>query len=180
MSEFLAAKLLLRPWDPGVTKLLLSWDPRILRSWAYYRAWKSCLFWGPWGCLECLKPRYTSTDQKVPKLLVRQCSWVLVLAVTGPLRLVWNRYCVPLTIDPKIKWRVLWGPLDHPPSLCLRWHGTEADRKVLEPLVRRVFYFLAADTGMSWLLWNTCCVPLTSYPKIEWRVLWGLWDRVCA
>ena len=23
--------------------------------------------------------------------------------------------------------------------------------------------------------WNPCCVPLTSDPNIEWRVLWGLW-----
>ena len=30
MSEFLAVKLPLRPLDPGVTKPLGSWDPKIL------------------------------------------------------------------------------------------------------------------------------------------------------
>jgi hypothetical protein len=35
-----------------------------------------------WGCLVCSKPRYTSTNQKEPELLVRQGSCVLAPAVT--------------------------------------------------------------------------------------------------
>ena len=85
-----------------MTKLLLSWDPGILRSWACYSAWKWCFLIGPWGSLVCLKPRCTSTDQKEPKLLVRHDSYVLAPAVTGMSQLVWNRCCVPLTSDPKI------------------------------------------------------------------------------
>jgi hypothetical protein len=61
-----------------------SWYTVILRSWACYSAWKWCLLWGLWGCLVCLKPSYTSIDQKECKLLVRQGSCVFALAVTGP------------------------------------------------------------------------------------------------
>jgi hypothetical protein len=44
------------------------------------------------------------------------CS--LINAFSGPMGLDWNRSCVPLTIGPKILWRVLWGPWGCPPSLC--------------------------------------------------------------
>jgi hypothetical protein len=120
VSEFLAVKLPLRLWYPGVTKLLLSWDPGIQRSWACFSAWKWCFLWGPCGCLVCLKPKCTSTGQKEPELLVRQVSHVLAPAVTSPTWLVWNRCCVPLTSDSKIM-RVLWGPWDFPPSSSPRW-----------------------------------------------------------
>ena len=43
----------------------------------------------------CLKPRYTSTDQKEPKLLVRLGFDILAPAVISQSRLVWNS-------DPKI------------------------------------------------------------------------------
>jgi hypothetical protein len=85
-----------------VTKFLVSWDPGILRCWACYSAWKWCLLWGQCRCLLCLKPRYTSTNQKEPELLVRQGSCVLASAGTGFSGLLWNRCCVPLTSDPKI------------------------------------------------------------------------------
>jgi hypothetical protein len=98
VSELLAVKLSLRPWDPGVTKLLVSWNPKVL---GVLHVWKWCLLWGPWGCLLCFKPRYTSTDQKEPKLLVSQASCVLAPVVTGLSRLVRNRCCVLLTSYPK-------------------------------------------------------------------------------
>jgi hypothetical protein len=47
-----AVQLPLGPWDPGVTKLLLSWDPGFLRSWVCYRVWNCCLLlWRamPWA-----------------------------------------------------------------------------------------------------------------------------------
>ena len=50
----------------------------------------------------CLKLRYTNTNQKELKVLVRQGSCVLTPAVTDLSPLVWNRCCVPLTSDPKI------------------------------------------------------------------------------
>ena len=83
-------------------KLLISWDPEILRSWVCYSSWKWCVFWGLWGCLVCSKPRYTSTNQKEPKLLIRQGSCSFAPAVTGLSRLFWDRCCIPLTSDPKI------------------------------------------------------------------------------
>jgi hypothetical protein len=110
VSALLAGKLPLRPRDPGVTKFFLSWDLGILRSWECFSSWKWCLLLGPWGYLVCSKPRCTSTDQKEPELLVRQDSCVLAPAVTVPSQFVWNRCCVPLTSDPKIMCRVLWGP----------------------------------------------------------------------
>ena len=74
------------------------------------------------------------TDQKEPKLLVRQDSSVLVPAVTGLSQLVWNRCYVPLTSDPKITWRVLWGLWDLPPkSSRPRRPGAGANGKGLRP-----------------------------------------------
>ena len=122
-----------------MTKLLLSWDPGILRSWACYSAWKWCLLWGPWSCLVCSKPRYTSTDQKEPEPLVRQGSHVLAPVVTGLSQLVWNRCCVPLTSDPKIVWRVLWGL------------GTEFVPKVTQSL-RRLEGYLFIFIVCVWIL----------------------------
>ena len=84
-----------------MTKLLVSWYSEILRSWACYSAWKWCFLWGPWDFLVCSKPRYISTNQEEPKLLVRQGSCVLAPAVTDPSRLVWDR-CVQLTSNAKI------------------------------------------------------------------------------
>lgn len=159
VSEFLAVKFPLRPWDPGVTKLLLSWDPGILRAWVCYSTWKWCLFWGMWGCLVCSKPRCTSTDQKEPKLLVWQGSRVLTPAVTGLSQLVWNRCCVPLTCDPKIVWRVLWGPWDHLPSLCSRWPGVGDDQ-------RASFSFQRVYT-LVWLLFLTVLRPFIPCPYIS-------------
>ena len=43
VSGFLAVKLPLGPWDPGVNKPLVSWYPEIVRSWACYNSWKWCL-----------------------------------------------------------------------------------------------------------------------------------------
>ena len=51
VSEFVAVKLSLRSWNPGVTNLLLSCDPVILRPWACYSVWKWCLLWELWRCL---------------------------------------------------------------------------------------------------------------------------------
>jgi hypothetical protein len=38
---------------------------------------------------------------------------------------------------------------------------------------QRVFCFPPAGTDLSCLIWNRCYIPLTSDPKITWRVLWG-------
>ena len=74
-------------------------------------------------------------------------------------------------------WRVHWGLWDSPLCLSPRLHGAGTDQKGLEPLVRQVFCVFAAGTSLSQLVWNRCCVPLTSDPKIMWRVLWGPWDH---
>jgi hypothetical protein len=149
-----------------VNRSLESWRPGILRLWACYSAWKWCLLWGLWGSLVCLKPKYTSTDQKEPESLLRQGFLVLAPTVTGPSQLFWNRCCVPLTSDPTISWRALWGPWGNPVSSCPRWPGSDADWKRLEPLIRGVSCIPAAVTGLSRLVWNRCCVLLTSDPKI--------------
>ena len=57
MSEVLAVKPPLKTWDTGITMLLLSWDPGILRNCACYSAWNWCLLWGPWVCLVCSKTK---------------------------------------------------------------------------------------------------------------------------
>ena len=53
----LGSQVPLRPWNTGVTQLLLSWDSLVLRPWACYSAWKWCLLSGAWSCLVCSKPR---------------------------------------------------------------------------------------------------------------------------
>jgi hypothetical protein len=164
----------LRLWNSCVTQLLLSWDPVVLRSWVCYSTWKWCPLWGPWSCLVCLKPRWTRTDQKEPEPLVRKVFGVLVPAVTGLSQLDWN-WRVPLTSDPKITWRVLWGLWGCLPIPCPRWPSASADRKGLVSLVRLVFCFPTAVSGPSRLNWSRCCVPLISDPKIGWRVLWEMW-----
>jgi hypothetical protein len=130
VSEFLAIKLPLRHWDPGVTKLLVSWHPKILGVLQRLKMVSP---------LVCSKPRCNSTYQKEPEPLVRQGSLVLAPAVTGPSQLVWNRCCVPLTSDPKILYML--GHLqhgessgdrgNHPLSSCPRWPRAGADLKEL-------------------------------------------------
>jgi hypothetical protein len=138
-----------------VTKLLMSWDPQIIRSWVCSSSWKWFLFWGPWGCLVCSKPRYTSTDQKESELLVRQGSRVFAPAFTGPSRLVWNR-CVLLTSDPKILGVLELLCVESPrgtvglsaefmPKVVMSWCRPEGT----EPLVRQVSCVPAAGTGLS-------------------------------
>ena len=62
-------------------------------------------------------------------------------------------------------WCLLWGSWGCPLYSKLRY--TSTDQKEPEPLVRQGSYVLAsAGTGLSWLVWNRCCVPLTSDPKI--------------
>jgi hypothetical protein len=126
VSEFLAVKLPLKPWDPVMTKLLGSWAPGLLGSWApgllgswapgllgswapgipgswaCYNAWKWFLLWASWGCLLCLKAKYTSTKPKGPEPLVWRVFWVPAPAGSGRLWLFWNRCWIPLTSDPKI------------------------------------------------------------------------------
>ena len=135
-----------------MTKLLLSFYPVILRSWACYSSWKWYLLWGPWGCLVLLKPRYTSTDKKEPEPLVRQGTCVPAPAVTGPSQLVWNRCCVPLTSDPKFVWRVLWRSWDCPSSSCPCDLELVPTRRDLSPWSGRFSTFLLlAQAQLDWI-----------------------------
>ena len=54
---------------------------------------------------------------------------------------------------------------------CTRCPGTGTNWKGLVTLVRLVFCFPNAVSGPVKLEWNRSCVPLTSGPKIAWRVL---------
>ena len=50
--------------------------------------------------------------------------------------------------------------------------GAGPDLNGSQPLVRwGSFVPVPAGTRPSGIFWNRCCVPLTSDPKIEWRVL---------
>ena len=102
VSEFLAVKLPLRCWDPGVTKLLGFWDSSILKSWAWYGTWKSYFFWGIWvGLSTEFKTMVDQHNLKEPKPLVQQGSCVPVPGGSRHSWLCWNRCCVHLTRDPK-------------------------------------------------------------------------------
>jgi hypothetical protein len=73
------------------------------------------------------------------------------------------------------KWCLLWGLWSC--LVCSKPGYTSSDQKEPKPLISQGSRVLApAVTGLAQVVWNRCCVSLTSDPKIEWRVLWGLWD----
>jgi hypothetical protein len=74
-----------------------------------------------------------------------------------------------------VAWRVLWGPWDPLLSSCWRWWGAVTDQEKSQPLVGWNSFVPVPDgTRPSGILWNRCCVPLTSDPKIL-GVLGCLW-----
>ena len=100
---------------------------------------------------------------------VCQCSWESS-CLWDPEILVW-----PSSWDPGIlrswacyrawNWCLLWGPWGC--QLCLKPRYTSTNQEEPETLVRQGSrVFALAVTGLSQLVWNRCCVPLTSDPKI--------------
>jgi hypothetical protein len=79
-------------------------------------AWR--VLWGPWDHPPCSCPRWCRAGSNRNKLqtLVGQVSCVPVPADTSPSGLFWNRYCIPLTSDPKIL-----GVLGH------LWHAESSE-----------------------------------------------------
>ena len=83
----------------------------------------------------------------------------------------WNRCCFPLSSDPKIEWRVLWGLWDFPPSSCPRYPELMLTRRDLCP----------CSDGLSASLLLAQELMLCSThrsPKVTCRVLWGLQDHL--
>jgi hypothetical protein len=84
VSEFLAVNLSLRPWDPGLIKLLGSWDP--------------------WNFELSVEFEIEVEQGQLEWTWVTGLAGFLVPAPAGPrkFQFFWNKCCVPLTSDPMV------------------------------------------------------------------------------
>jgi hypothetical protein len=122
----LGSQIPLRPWNTGMTKPFLSWDP-VVKYPGYVTVPGSSISFEESGAIWSVVLRLrgaSSRDLGVVYWLSAQSNPLLAMtgrdlwpwsgqvfcfpnAVSGPAPLDWNRSCVPLTSGPKIKWRVL-------------------------------------------------------------------------
>jgi hypothetical protein len=193
VSQFLAVKLPLRPWNHGVSKLLLTWysgcvpvlgsqaSSETLKSWCV----QAPVILGPFypkilGLLQCLKvlsslrtvELYGLFETKVNQYLSEgtgasgQAGYgVFVPALTGPSQLVCNRCFVPLFL------RLLWESSgDHG---GVHWIYAQPD-KVLE-MAGRIYLFIYLFIYLMIL----CAYTHTRTPyHCVWREMLIFWSRL--